>query len=248
MLGKSKIKYIQSLGQKKPRDNEGVFIAEGPKIIDELLSSGNVFIREIYGTKQWIDEYGAMRHKPGRNNIAITEITDDELGKISQLTTPNQVLAIVKKSAVPSFHAKDAVTLVLDALQDPGNVGTIIRIADWFGISQIVCSRDCADVYNPKVVQSTMGSIARVHVLYTDLPSWLEAQGAIRIYAAALKGKDIATMEKIKEGIIVIGNESKGVSNEIMGLAEEKITISKKGKAESLNAAVATGIILSHLI
>jgi RNA methyltransferase, TrmH family len=243
MLGKSKIKYIQSLGQKKPRDNEGVFIAEGPKIIDELLSSGKEWIQEVYGTKQWISE-----HAQRFGNIAITEVTDDELGKISQLTTPNQVIAIVKKPVVPSFHAKDAITLVLDAIQDPGNLGTIIRIADWFGISQIVCSCDCVDVYNPKVVQSTMGSIARVHVLYTDLAVWLNEQGAVPVYAAALEGQDITSAGKIKEGIIVIGNESKGISNEVMELAKKRITIKRKGKAESLNAAVATGIILSHLL
>jgi TrmH family RNA methyltransferase len=243
MLGKSKIKYIQSLGQKKPRDNEGVFIAEGPKLIDELLSSGKERIQEVYGTKQWIDE-----HAQEFSNIAITEITADELGKISQLTTPNQVIAIVKKPVVPSFHAKDEITLVLDAIQDPGNLGTIIRIADWFGISQIVCSKDSVDLYNPKVVQSTMGSIARVHVLYTDVAAWLSEQGAVPIYAAALEGEDMSSMNKIKEGIIVIGNESKGISDEVMEMARKKITIKRKGKAESLNAAVATGIILSHIL
>lgn len=243
MLGKTKIKYIQSLGQKKPRDVENLFIAEGPKIVAELLSAGNGPVQEIYAVKEWIQEYaGAVK------NIDPVEVTADELGKISQLTTPNQVLAVVSKPAIPSIDTKDTLSLVLDAIQDPGNLGTIIRIADWFGISQVICSKDCADLYNPKVVQSTMGSIARVKVLYTDLAEWLPVQGPVRIYAAALEGQDIAAIKKPQEGIIIIGNESKGISAEVMEFADEKITIRRKGKAESLNAAVATGIILSHII
>jgi TrmH family RNA methyltransferase len=124
----------------------------------------------------------------------------------------------------------------------------MIRIADWFGVEQIVCSHDSADMYNPKVVQSTMGSIARVKVFYTDLNEWLAKQKGVDIYATILKGQDITAMEKITEGIIIFGNESKGISDEVLKLANVKITISRKGKAESLNAAVAAGIILSQLI
>jgi TrmH family RNA methyltransferase len=136
---------------------------------------------------------------------------------------------------------------VLDTIQDPGNLGTIIRIADWFGIGQIICSNDCADVYNPKVVQATMGSIGRVKVFYADLEEWLYKQKNIPIYATALEGKDITKMPVIREGMIVIGNESNGIHEGILALTNERITIPGKGKAESLNAAVATGIILSHL-
>lgn len=243
MLGKLKVKYIQSLGQKKLRDAEGVFIAEGPKIISELLSSKNAAIQQIFALKEWID----LQTK-NRKDIEIVEVSEDELEKISQLATPNQVLAIVKKFEQPAIIAKGKVTLVLDAIQDPGNLGTIIRIADWFGVEQIVCSHDCADMYNSKVVQSTMGSIARIKVLYTDLAPWLSQQKDLRIYATALEGKDITTLKKLNEGIIVIGNESKGISEEVMKLANVKITIPKRGKAESLNAAVAAGVILSHLV
>src|SRR5690242_13691006 len=132
-------------------------------------------------------------------------------------------------------------------IQDPGYFGTIIRIADWFGISQVICSEDCADMYNPKVVQATMGSVATVKVFYTELETWLTEQKDIRIYAAMLEGKDITKMTVLKEGLIVIGNESRGISEKIIALANEKITVPKKGEAESLNAAVATGIILSHI-
>jgi len=243
MLVKSKLKYIQSLGQKKFRKEEGLFIAEGPKLVKELLEDDVVNVKEIYALKEWIDE-----NKKLLISRDIIEISAFELGKISQLTTPNKVLALVQQFDENShIITKGKITIVLDDVQDPGNMGTIIRIADWFGINQLICSHGCADVYNSKVIQSTMGSIARVRVVYTDVIQWLNGQNNINIYAAALKGKDIADMEKIKEGILIIGNESKGISPEVFALAKEKITISKKGKAESLNAAVACGIILSHL-
>jgi TrmH family RNA methyltransferase len=133
---------------------------------------------------------------------------------------------------------------VLDDIQDPGNLGTIIRNADWFGVENIICSKGTADAYNPKVVQSTMASLGRVNILYTNIPEWLQQNKDIKKYAAVLGGKDLAAFGKIKEGILVIGNESKGISPEVQQLADEKITIPKIGAAESLNAAVATAVIL----
>jgi TrmH family RNA methyltransferase len=244
MLGKSQAKYIQSLGQKKVRDEEGVFVAEGPKIIAELLASADANILQLYALHDWI-----TANRNDCNGIEIIEVDENDLTKISQLATPNKVLAVVKKQETPEhLSTKETVSLVLDTLQDPGNLGTIIRIADWFDIKQIICSRDCADMYNPKVVQSTMGSIVRVKMLYTDLASWLEEQKDVFIYAAALEGQNVTAMKKITEGLIVIGNESKGISPEIVELVDVKITIPRIGKAESLNAAVATGIILSHIV
>lgn len=143
---------------------------------------------------------------------------------------------------------KNQIVLALDGIQDPGNLGTIIRIADWFGVHQIVCSHDTAELYNPKVVQSTMGSIARVGVVYKNLAEWLPAaKNEVRTYATALDGMDVTSDKKIKEGVIIIGNESKGVSPRLLEMANVKLTIKRKGKAESLNAAVAAGIMLSHL-
>jgi RNA methyltransferase, TrmH family len=243
MLGKSKTKYIQSLGQKKARDEEGLFIAEGPRIVAELLAENSMPVKEIYALRSWADEHGAIT-----NGISVTVITEDELGKISQLSTPNQVVALVGKASHTELTPPGKVSLLLDGIQDPGNLGTIIRIADWFGIDQIICSADCADQYNPKVVQATMGSISRVQLQYTDPVSWLSGHKTIPVYAAALDGKDIAEIPVLKEGIIIIGNESKGIRPQVMELATERITIPKKGKAESLNAAVATGIILSRLL
>jgi RNA methyltransferase, TrmH family len=244
MLSKSQIKYIQSLGQKKQRDEEGVFIAEGPKIVEELLMAANAEVLQVYALKEWIEKNASQQLK-----IPLIEIEETELARISQLQTPNSVLAIVKQAANNiEIEAVGTIMLALDGIQDPGNMGTIIRIADWFGIKQIVCSINCADRYNTKVVQSTMGSIVRVEMQYTDLANWLVQQKNIPLYAAALSGENIHTIPKLTEGVIVIGNESKGISPAIMDKVTTKITIPRKGQAESLNAAVATGIILSHLV
>ena len=239
MLSKLKVKYIQSLGQKKPRDAEGVFIAEGPKTVSELLAERNTIVRELFATGRWLKDHQGIA-------LPVSEVSEEELERISQLSTPNQVLAIVEKFREEPIRT-DAITLALDAIQDPGNLGTIIRIADWFGVSQVVCGWGCADLYNPKVVQSTMGSIARVRVNQTDLSAWIKSLVDVPVYASALNGENVAAMAPLSKGIILVGNESKGIDQELMSLADVKITIPKQGKAESLNAAVATGIILSHL-
>lgn len=242
MLVNSQVKYIQSLGQKKQREEAGVFIAEGPKIVSEIIAEIPAQVKEVYAIKQWLDNNASLIQK-----VKTIEITTADLERISQLSTPNQVLAVIHKfDDVSVTDTKNKLTLVLDIIQDPGNLGTIIRTADWFGVTQIVCSHDCADMYNPKVVQSTMGSIARVKMMYTDIRAWLYSQQQTGIFAAMLDGQDITTLEKPREAIIIIGNESKGISREVAELVHTKITIPQKGKAESLNAAVATGIILSR--
>jgi TrmH family RNA methyltransferase len=241
MITKNQVKYIQSLGQKNCRDADHVFIAEGPKIVNELLMAENCNVIQIYALKDWINNT--------KTNAELTEVSQDELKKISQLTTPNQVLAIAKMLNWDSDPViKGSISLALDTIQDPGNMGTIIRLADWFGIKNIFCSLECVDVYNPKVVQASMGSITRVRIIYADLSTFLKENNDLRIYATVLNGRDITKMEKISEGIILMGNESRGISEEILNLANVQITIPGKGKAESLNAAVATGIILSHLV
>jgi TrmH family RNA methyltransferase len=243
MITKNQVKYIQSLGQKKSRDIENRFIAEGPKLVNELLIAQKCSIVQLFALKEWIDE-----NPNASDHTDIIEVSFAELEKISHLSTPNQVLGVIEKIQWKNDpQIKGNISLALDAIQDPGNMGTIIRLADWFGIKNIFCSAECADVYSPKVVQSSMGSISRVRVEYTDILSWATQNNDVRIYAAVLGGRDVTKMEKISEGIIVVGNESKGVSTELVKLANEQITIPGKGKAESLNAALATGIILSHL-
>lgn len=239
MISKNEIKYIQSLSHKKTRDEEEVFIAEGIKLVNELLNT-NIVIKKIYALQGWIKDHQHV------NNVTI--VTEEELRKISSQQTPNKVLAIVEKKKIKAEpQLRGNITLVLDGIQDPGNLGTIIRIADWFGIAQIVAAIDTADIYNSKVVQSTMGSIIRVDVWYKELATFLQ-QADVEIYGALLQGESIYTHPKIAEGIIVIGNESQGIRNNLLPLIKHAITIPKKGNAESLNASVATGIILSHIV
>ncbi|MBS1917007.1 MAG: RNA methyltransferase [Bacteroidetes bacterium] len=247
MLVKSQVKYIQSLSQKKFRDNENVFVAEGPKIINELLHATNVKPVSIFAGKEWIAENETLIGQLSLKNV-ISGVSEKELERISFHTTPNDVLAVFKKPVHEETNIKDNVSLVLDGIQDPGNLGTIVRIADWFGMKTIICSEDTADVFNPKVIQSTMGSIGRVDVRYKNLKRFLADHSTVPVYAATLGGENVVEMDKIKNGLIIIGNESKGIGKDILQLAKHQITIPKKGKAESLNAAVAAGIILSHLL
>ena len=245
MLSKTYTKYIQSLHHKKFRDIENAFIAEGSKVVMDLLNSGKIVCENIVATADWLRQNEPAIRKYYQGPFEIAE--EYELQKISALSTPNQVLAVFKKVKPAAVSPAGKLTLALDNIQDPGNLGTIIRIADWFGVQAIVCSENCADLYNPKVVQSTMGSLARVAITYTNLEVWFKKNERIPIYAAALAGKNIGEIKVLQEGILLIGNESKGISAELMELATEKITIPKIGGAESLNAAVATGIILSHV-
>jgi TrmH family RNA methyltransferase len=241
MLVKSKVKYIQSLSHKKQRDADKVFVAEGPKIINELLNEPAISPLEIYALKDWIDSAAPLPSTP-------VEIIDEHvLSRISSLTTPNQVVGLFKMPSWPAFDPEKKLSLLLDNIQDPGNLGTILRCADWFGIEQVVCSLDCADVFSSKVVQSTMGSIGRVKVYYANLIETIKNFNGIRLMAATLNGKDVHQFGAINEGMLLIGNESKGIGPDLLALPHEKITISRKGNAESLNAAVATGILLHEL-
>ncbi len=243
MLVKSQVKYIQSLSQKKLRDQEGVFVAEGPKIINELLQANNISVQKLFALEDWITQ------NPGIDQNVVVPLCSSELKRISFLQAPNQVLGIFTKPRFPhTISWNNSISLMLDTIQDPGNIGTIMRCADWFGIKQIVCSADSADVFNPKVVQSSMGSISRVQVLYKDLAAFLYEHNSVPVYAATLEGTSIYDLEGIQSGIILIGNESKGIHEELLQLSRYKITIPRRGVAESLNAAVATGIILSHIV
>ncbi|MBS1597960.1 MAG: RNA methyltransferase [Bacteroidetes bacterium] len=242
MIVKSQVKYIQSLAHKKYRDEEGVFVAEGPKIVNELLNNPAISPVNIFAISGWVEK--------DRSRISekqLIEVSHAELDRISFLTTANQVLGIFKKPVFGKMNLKNKITLALDNIQDPGNAGTIVRIADWFGVEQVICSEDSADIFSPKVVQATMGSIARVQTSYTSLPEFISKHREIATYATVLDGADIKMVKPIKEGIIIIGNESKGISRELLGMVQHKITISRKGNAESLNAAVAAGIVLSHI-
>jgi TrmH family RNA methyltransferase len=240
LITKSQAKYIQSLGHKKFRDAEGVFVVEGPKIALELLQAPNLRPRVVYALPDWIDEL------PAALRATVTRVGEAELERLSALTTPNRVVAVFGKPVFPAPVFDTGVRLALDGIQDPGNLGTLVRLADWFGIDTVVCSPDCADVYSPKAVQSTMGSIARIQVLYTEPAAVIRASG-LPVYAAMLDGESLYAQGRIDRGWIVIGGEGKGVRPELQALATHRVTIPRIGQAESLNAAVAAGIILSHL-
>jgi len=230
MLSKNQIKWVHSLELKKNRKKEGLFVAEGPKVVGDLLRAGYV-ARSIFSTTE-------------RPNAQL--ITDDELRKLSFLQHPQEVLAVFEIPHNSSlFTLNSSLSLALDGVQDPGNLGTIIRIADWFGIQTIYCSEDTADCYNPKVVQATMGSLAHVHIIYNDLEALLQSVHC-PIYGTLLDGQNIYQQQLSNEGIIVMGNEGNGISPAIRQLVTHKLLIPNYNTAgetaESLNVAIATAI------
>jgi TrmH family RNA methyltransferase len=235
VISKNQIKFIKSLSLKKNRVKAQLFIAEGEKIVNELLNS-NFEIEHIYATKQFL---GINRcHKS-----AVTLITNDELLRISNLTSPNNVLAIVKFSQ-KELENNTGITLVLDDVNDPGNLGTIIRMCDWFGVTQLICSKSTVDFYNHKVVQSAMGSLFRVNIKYLDLATYLDNIDT-PIYGAYMNGVDVKGQEFPKQAHLIMGNEANGISESISKYITNKVSIKNIGKnAESLNVAVATSILL----
>jgi TrmH family RNA methyltransferase len=234
LVSKSQIKLITSLQKKRFRDKEGLFIAEGPKVISELIDSG-LEIHSHFSTLV-----------PENPSHTFFHITEGELKKISSLKTANTAVAIFK---IPTHNisSSEGLILAMDAIRDPGNLGTIIRLSDWFGVAQLVCSLDTVDCYNSKVVQATMGSIARVNIQYCDLSEYL-LKASLPIYGGVLNGKNIYASEMPKKAIVVLGNEANGISDQIMALISNKITIPQFGaqKTESLNVATATAILLSE--
>ena len=233
-LSKSTISKIKSLGIKKYRDRLQLFVAEGITLVAEIQLS-ELKIEDIYATKSWIEE---------NPNESATEVSVKELGRLSSLKTPNQVLCVVQ---IPKYDLEPSklagLCLVLDDISDPGNVGSIIRTADWFGVSHIICSMSSVDCFNPKVVQASMGSISRVKVHYVDLKSFIESiRGKYPIYGLSLGGTSIYSKNLKKDSLLVIGNESKGISADLSALVTDMIGIPAFGGAESLNVAVATSI------
>lgn len=252
MLSKNQISFVNSLKQKKFREEHQLFIAEGAKIVPELLSS-SLKVKQVFATSAFL-----KKHTPAAGVIC-HELKEQELERISALSTPNEALAVceIPERNISSAQFGDKLTLILDDIKDPGNMGTIIRIADWFGVENIVCSPASVDIYNPKVVQATMGSIARVNVYYTGLEDFLQGQKKehqLKIFGAFLEGENIYSKQLPSGGFIVIGNESKGISEELKKTITDKIAIpsfshikkSADGEAESLNAAIATAIICSE--
>ncbi|MEO8515874.1 MAG: RNA methyltransferase [Flavobacterium sp.] len=237
MVSKNQIKLITSLVQKKYRKQHELFFAEGVKVIEELLQS-NFQLEHVFHTKELFSKVAATQK---------TAISEADLKKISALTTPNDCLAIFRIPQEKPIVSK-GIIVALDDIRDPGNLGTIIRLCDWFGISQLVCSEQTVDIYNPKVVQATMGSITRVNINYVDLPTYL-AGAKTPVFGTFMDGENIYKKELPQEGIIVLGNEANGISKTIEAIVNQRISIPRFGNlqlTESLNVATATAIVLSE--
>ena len=241
MLSNRQIKLIQSLKQKKYRNEHQLFVAEGEKIATEILENQTFEVDTVFATKEWATSHSWLLG----SSVSYCEVSEKELKKISFLSTPNQVLLLLKMSEVN--ESQPDWTIAIEKLQDPGNLGTIIRIADWFGISQIVLSEDSVDVYNPKVVQATMGSIARVAVEYKDLDQWISVQKR-PVYAAVLGGENLYQINFESKGVLLLGNESKGLSSEMLNKVTHSVEIPKRGGAESLNVSVACSVFASEIM
>lgn len=239
-MTKAEIQFVRSLADKRVRDAEGLFLAEGEKLIGEIISS-RLTIRNIYSVQ---NSFG------GRAEI----VSEKEMERLSQLKTASQCVAIVEKPrwATPAAASATALSIALDGVQNPGNMGTIIRLADWFGVEDIFCSKECADCFNEKVVQATMGAILRVRVHYIDLAAFLERSAAegTPIYGTMLDGENIYHAEFEPRGVIVMGNEGRGVSEECQRHLSHRLLIpaypADRQGSESLNVAMATGIICAE--
>lgn len=237
MVSKNQIKLISSLHQKKQRSANQLFFAEGVKVIQELLHS-NFELEHLYTTQNDFEDVSSSKR---------TLISDQELKKISALATPNSCLAVFKIPVENEIIESDLI-LALDDIRDPGNLGTILRLCDWFGIKQIICSKETVDIYNPKVVQATMGSIGRVNVNYIDLETYFTTT-KLAVFGTFMNGENIYQSVLPQKGIIVMGNEANGISTAIEQKITKRLTIPRFGelqKTESLNVATATAIILSE--
>lgn len=244
-LSKNRIKYIHSLELKKNRDAAGVFLAEGPKVVSELL--GHFPCQLLAATSGWQPPYIGMQAEES------VEVTTEELTRASLLRTPQQVLAIFRKRKDIDNKTEifRSLCLALDGVQDPGNLGTIIRLADWFGIRHIFCSPDTADVYSPKAVQATMGSLARVHVHVADLPSLIrDLPEGTPVYGTFLDGENMYEKTLSNNGLLIMGNEGRGIRDEVRELVNQRLFIpaypEERGASESLNVGVATAIVCAE--
>jgi RNA methyltransferase, TrmH family len=244
MLSQNKIKYLTALQLKKNRAEQQCFVAEGDKICTEIIREQKIEVQNIFATDAWLAKNEVFL-KPFSKQIE--SVTEAELKKVSTLSTPNQALIVARK---PIFQINktlisQSLVLYLDGIQDPGNMGTILRNADWFGIPYVFCSDTCVDIYNPKVIQASMGAFLRVQSQEIELAELLKDIPTIPVYGALLEGENIFKTTLQPNAIIVIGSEGKGIAPHNLTWITDKIKIPSQGAAESLNAAVATGIICS---
>ena len=250
MISKNKIKYLKSLEMKKHRQAESVFVAEGPKIVGDLLNAG---FEATYLAVVECSDFASLLQNFDLNGVQIDFVTADDLRKVSSLEAPQQVLAVLKQPIwqLDSNVASKELCLALDEVQNPGNLGTIIRLAAWFGIEHLFCSKGCADVYNSKTVQATMGGLAHVKVHYVDLVEMIgNMPNGTPVYGTFLDGENLYGRQLEQRGLIVMGNEGRGVSKEVENLVTEKLFIpnypAERESTESLNVAIATAIVCAE--
>ena len=255
MISKNQIKYVHQLEQKKFRKSENLFIAEGHKVVGDLLAAG-FRPTQLFATREWLNaNIPLLQEGTGEFTVEVTQVTNDELQRLSLQQHPQQVLALFPIPSQTSsiefrIRQQNKLSILLDNIQDPGNLGTIIRIADWFGIDTIYCSLGTVDAWNPKVVQATMGSIARVHIIYIEPQQLFDALPAdYPIYGTFLDGDNIYTQQLSSHGLIVMGNEGNGISDAVRARVTHKLLIPdfhQGDTADSLNVAIATAITCSE--
>jgi TrmH family RNA methyltransferase len=234
VITRAELQLLRSLRDKKHREELGLFAVEGEKVVRELLAAGHPF-EKVYATEAW----------GGERTHAVSE---EEMARASHFPTPSPVLAVgrIRREALGQGELDSGLTLALDGVQDPGNVGTILRVADWFGIDRVVLSPGCADLHSQKVIQASMGSFARVRAIVAELGAALEGVRAPLI-GCALEGRDVHTLPPIADAVVVIGSEGRGLSEGVRGLLAYSVTIPRRGRAESLNAAVAAAVVCDNL-
>lgn len=239
MLTKAQISRLRALRDKKHREAEGLYVVENPKVVAELLAAGTVFA-ELYATEEW--------KAPAASKVRADVITPDEMARISHLPTPSDVFAVgrIERAELPAGSLAKGLTLALDCIQDPGNVGTLLRIADWFAFDRVVLSPDCADLFSQKVINASMGSFVRVKTFTADLPATLASAGA-PVLGCDLGGDDVHDLGKLENAVVVIGSEGRGLSPDVRAAVTRFVTIPKYGGAESLNAGVAAAIVCDNL-
>lgn len=242
LLSRNKIKWIRSLHQKKFRDREGLFLAEGTKIVSEVLES-NLEINYLVLSPEFLARVDVAP------TVQFDEASKEEIRKASTLQSPPEAIAICRKPQFqfPDKEFNNELVLVLDGIQDPGNLGTLLRSADWFGIENIILSPECADVYNPKVIQASMGAFLRIKFFRTDLVKFFSARQNMPVYGAYMEGESVGTGQIEENSFLILGNEGNGISEKLSPFIDRKISIPRYGKSrtESLNVAVAGGILMA---
>ena len=248
MLTKAEIQRVRSLREKKHREELGLFVIEGEKVVSELLAA-NYHFSEIYATDDWTDPSALAEGIAAPPRPHVVRISTDEMARASHFPTPSSVLAVgrIRHEALPPNALNQGLSLALDGVQDAGNVGTLLRVAEWFALDRVLLSADCADLFHQKVINASMGSFARVRVHTVDLPAVLEELNHVPVLGCDLTGKSVHTLDALDHAVLVVGSEGRGISGAVREHITEYVTVPRYGGAESLNAGIAAAIVCDNL-